>query len=151
MFRCSRLVLIVIFLLHGCEQNDGITQISSYPSFGTCAIDTPTRDAIISADSEFVIAGWAFDNRNKSLPDIITLNLINESSSKIFTISAKREGERPDVAEAFKLPILAESGFSGHIARNVLTPGNYRIVILQASRDGGIISCAGENLRFTVR
>ncbi len=151
MFRCSKLVLVIIFLLHGCEQNDGIAQISSYPSIGSCAIDTPARDATISADSEFTISGWAFDGKNKSLPDILTLNLINESSSKMFTFSANRGGERPDVAAAFKLPNLVESGFSGQIAKNALTPGNYRIVILQGNRDAGIISCAGEIHRFTVR
>ncbi|WP_323813317.1 hypothetical protein [Cellvibrio sp. NN19] len=150
MFKYSKLVLLAIFFLHGCEQNNDIAQLSAYPSFGSCAIDIPAHNATVSSDSEFTIAGWAFDEKNKTVPDTLTLNLINEKSSEIFTFPAKRGIERPDVAAAFKLPILVESGFSGIVTKNSLTPGDYRIVLLQGGRNAGVISCGGESHRFTV-
>lgn len=150
MFHYSKFALITLFFLSGCEQNNDIALLSSYPLFGICTIDTPKHNETISSDNEFSIMGWAFDEKNKTVPDTLTLYLINESSSQIFTFPAKRGIERPDVAAAFNLPILVESGFSGHVAKNSLTPGNYRVVLLQASRGTGIISCRGENHRIAI-
>lgn len=151
MHHCYRLALLIVFFLYGCEQNNDIALLASYPQFGSCAIDTPKQNETFLTDQDFYVSGWAFDEKNKSVPDTLTLYFINESNSKIYTFPAKRIGERPDVAALFKLPQLKESGFSGLISKASLEPGNYRIVLLQVSRGNGVISCTGDNHRIIIQ
>ncbi len=138
------------FILCGCDSNNDITLLSSYPTFGSCAIDTPEMGAIISGDQKFTVGGWAFDEKNKSLPSTLTLYFINENNLSIFTVPAKRGNKREDVAAAFKSPKLVDSGFNGYVSENTLTPGVYRIVLLQADRQTGVISCNGLNHKITI-
>lgn len=153
MSRYCKPALAIVFLLflYGCEQNKDIALLSSYPLFGSCAIDSPTQNEAFEVDQEFTVSGWAFDEKNKSVPDTLTLYFINESTSQIFTFPARRTGGRPDVAAAYKLPNLVDSGFSGLVTKNVLSPGSYRIVLLQASRGTGVISCAGETRNIRIQ
>lgn len=144
-------VFLFFIMLSGCEQNNDIALLSSYPVFGSCAIDIPKADATLSSDQDFTVGGWAYDEKNKSIPDTLTLYFINENTSTIFTFPAKRGTKRPDVAAAFKLPKLVDSGFNGFVSKNSLTPGTYRIVLLQASRGTGVISCGGLSHKITIQ
>jgi hypothetical protein len=144
------LISCVVVFLNGCEQSNDVALLSSYPAFGSCAIDTPKAGERISSGKNFNVGGWAFDEKNKSLPDTLTLYFVNEDTSAIFTFSAKRGPKRGDVAAVFKLPTLIDSGFSGHILGNSLTPGTYRIILLQADRQAGVISCNGLDHKIIV-
>lgn len=153
MFNCAKkiLPLLVFILLSGCEQNNDIALLSSYPVFGSCSIDMPKANETLISNQEFSVSGWAFDEKNKTIPDILTLYLINDSTSEIFTFPGKRGAKRPDVAAVFKLPKLVDSGFDALVPKNSLTPGAYRVVLLQASRGTGVISCNGLSHKLVIQ
>lgn len=137
-------------LLAGCEKNNDLALLTSYPAFGACAVDIPRSNERISNNQILNIVGWAFDEKNKSLPDILTLYLVNEETSKIFTFTARRGEQRPDVATVYNMPILVDSGFHGQIPENSLPPGTYRTFLLQADRQSGVISCNGLDHKFII-
>ena len=141
----------LFILLSGCEQNTDIALLSSYPAFGSCAIDTPQANVTLPSDQDFTVGGWAYDEKNKSIPDTLTLYLINEDTLKISTFPATRGTKRPDVAAAFKLPKLIGSGFNSFISKNSLTPGTYQFVLIQTSRVTGVISCNGLKHKITIQ
>jgi hypothetical protein len=150
----SRYSFAIIFcvLLGACNPNNNdISLLSSYPVFGSCAIDTPQANTTLSPDQDFTVGGWAYNEKNKSIPDNLTLYFINENTSVIFTFPAKRGTKRPDVATAFELPQLVDSGFNGFVSKNSLPTGTYRIVVLQASRESGVILCNGLNHKIIIQ
>lgn len=146
-----RIILLFLIFLSGCGQNNDIALLSSYPAFGNCAIDMPKENATLASDQDFTVGGWAYDAKNKTISESLILYFINETTSTIFTFPAKRGVKRPDVASAFKLPKLIDSGFNGFVSKNSLTPGTYRIVLLQASRRTGVISCSGLNYKIIIQ
>jgi hypothetical protein len=150
----SRYTFTAIFclLLGACNPNNNdISLLSSYPVFGRCAIDTPQTNTSLPQDQDFIVGDWAYDEKNKSIPDMLTLYFVDEKTSSIFTFSAKQGGKHPDVTAAFKLPQLVDSGFKGFVSKNSLPAGTDRLVLLQASRESGVILCNGLNHKIIIQ
>ncbi len=142
------LPLPVFFLLSSCDVNSEYAMLASYPKNGACAIDAPQKSASIKKNVDTLVSGWAFDNINKTVPDSITLYLVHKESGKIKAFSGKRGLTRKDVANAFKNDRLIDSGFD--LTIKLIQPGNYEMVLLQADRKTGVISCAGESHNIIV-
>lgn len=123
--------------------------LASYPKGGACSIDIPHQNSSIKKNTDILVRGWAFDGVKKTVPDTVTLYLVNKESGNIKTFSAKRGPKREDVAKAFKNSALVDSGFDTTI--NLMQPGKYEMILLQADRDAGVISCAGESHNITVK
>ena len=128
----------------GCNQNNDAALLYSYPKFGLCSIDTPARGDIVTSEKELLISGWAYDEKRKKIPETLTMYFINEDTNEITVAPVKRGNRREDVARALGNPALVDSGFSGTIGGEKLVAGKYRLILLQADRASGVISCAGE-------
>jgi hypothetical protein len=142
----SRIYTIFLFplLIIGCDQNDDVTALYSYPKYGHCSIDNPARGETIFIEKELLIRGWAYDENGNTIPSTLTMYLVNEDTNKITAASVKRGEKREDVAKALENPTLIDSGFSGTIDKSELVSGKYRLMLLQADQTVGAISCAGE-------
>lgn len=135
---------LTFFYASGCSQNDDITILYSYPKYGICSIDNPARGETVKIGKELLIRGWAYDENKKTIPSTLTMYFINEDTNKITVATVKRGGKREDVAKVLENPMLVDSGFSGAIEEKKMAAGKYRLILLQADKASGVISCAGE-------
>lgn len=131
-------------LLSGCDLNNDVAMLSSYPKHGHCSIESPARGTTITLEQELSISGWAYDENHKTIPDTLTMYFINEDTNEITVAMVKRGGKREDVARVLGSPHLINSGFSGTINKAKLSAGKYQLILLQADQKNGVISCAGE-------
>lgn len=146
--------LLTIFLglfLSGCNPNNDVAMLSSYPKYGHCSIDSPQRDATVSIGNELLISGWAYDENKKTIPGTLTMYFVNEDTNEITIATVKRGEKREDVARVLGNPTLVDSGFSGTIDKNKLPAGKYHLVLLQADQAAGVISCAGDQHKITLQ
>lgn len=129
----------------GCNQNDEVSMLYSYPQYGHCSIESPARGDTVTIEKELLISGWAYDENKKTIPNTLTMYFINNDTNQITVATVKRGEKREDVAKVLENPILVDSGFSGSIEGKKLAAGRYRLILLQADRASGVISCAGES------
>lgn len=140
-----------ILLITSCNQSDDVAMLYSYPKYGHCAIDSPARGDTVTTEKELLISGWAYDENRKAIPSTLTMYFINEDTNEITVATVKRGEKREDVARVLENPTLVDSGFSGSIEEKKLPAGKYRLILLQADRTSGVISCAGEAHTVTLQ
>lgn len=138
-------IFIALLLMAGCNQNDEVSMLYSYPQYGHCSIESPARGDTVTIEKELLISGWAYDENKKTIPNTLTMYFINNDTNQITVATVKRGEKREDVAKVLENPILVDSGFSGSIEGKKLAAGRYRLILLQADRASGVISCAGES------
>lgn len=141
---------LTFLCITGCNQNDDAAMLYSYPKYGLCSIDSPARGETIIIEKELLVRGWAYDEKRKIVPETLTMYFIHEETNAITVVTVKRDEKREDVAKALNNPILIDSGFGGTVAKSKLTAGKYQLILLQADRTAGAISCAGEPHKVTL-
>lgn len=143
------LSLFSVFLLSACEREDKSAGLRDYPARGTCTLDGPAKNATVNSQEEFTFRGWAFDSRDRSVPDSVIAYFINEETLELVTRSTSRIA-RPDVAAAFKYDGVTNSGFTTLVPPKTLAPGKYRIELLQIDNQNGGIRCGSFSHKITV-
>jgi hypothetical protein len=141
----KNIYFLSVLFITGCNQNDEVAMLYSYPKYGHCSIESPARGDTLTIGKELLISGWAYDENKKTIPSTLTMYFINENTNRITAATVKRGEKREDVAKVLENPILVDSGFSGSIEAKKLVAGKYRLILLQADRTSGVISCAGES------
>lgn len=147
-------LLFIIFsclFLSGCNPNNDVAMLSSYPKYGHCSIDSPQRGATITIEEELLISGWAYDENKKTIPGTLTMYFVNQDTNEITIATVKRGEKREDVAKVLGNPALVDSGFNGTINKGKLPAGKYLLVLLQADQTAGVISCAGDEHKITLQ
>jgi hypothetical protein len=95
-------------------------------------VNTP-QEQVFEAESggKFWIRGWAFDDKRKTLPPVVYIELLNEASGLKLFIDSKRV-ERPDIVSGFKYPWALLSGFDSPVLdQHGIPPGKYLVSIYQ--------------------
>jgi hypothetical protein len=110
----------------------------------SCNIDAPTNGAKLSTAQDFGIVGWAYDNKTKTSPEHIRIQLNSFDGQVSKTFEATRV-KRPDVVKAFNTPGAEMSGYNAVVPANSLTAGQYEIVMLQDMPDRNL-KCTKEML-----
>lgn len=137
------LYLIVILSLISCGKDQSriiYVENSCYID----RIDGANRDSDVqySVDSGSIISilGWAIDSKGRSLPKKITVVLISPHGEIFEVGSGGIGGLRPDVAAAFNLPALENSGY--RVEARVAIPLQTYSIQLVADYGNKIIVCA---------
>ena len=115
--------------------------------FGTCWLDTISggnRDSagdflVSSSTPDLVLRGWIANDVADESPKNVTA-IIADSQGQILISASSPSTGRPDVAQAYNKPGMANSGFE-ILIENVKTPGKYA-VSLQGEYATGNLLCS---------
>lgn len=119
----------------------------------SCAIDsingrpasTTTR---VGVREGLHIAGWAVDANSGTAPAVVFVELQAPDGKSLF-VQAQRS-QRPDLAAAYSKPSLVTGGLDAFVGRNRLSPGTYRIRLLQIEGNAVIECDTNRYLEITV-
>ena len=94
----------------------------------------------VKSEDGFDINGWAFDNKAKSAPEILFIELSPIKGGQRFYAAAER-GEREDLAKAFNKPELKKAAYMLKADIKNVSAGEYLINIIQMA-DGNPIQAS---------
>ena len=121
---------------------------------GKCALDAIANDRTartvsVSANADFAVYGWAFNDAaaDAPVPPIVLLQLVRDG--KYFHAAVARNAERGDVAKAFSNSALTGAGYSGSISTKGMPPGEYEALILQRTSKTNLICPTYRLIRIT--
>jgi hypothetical protein len=83
--------------------------------------------------------GWAFDDLLKTTPDMLWLELTQTDNKQRYYWPVQRY-DRPELAEALKIPSIKRSGFKCEPVNFVLPAGTYTTKLLQVEGDSAIVN-----------
>ena len=83
----------------------------------------------VSADKDFTIAGWAIDEKEKTISGGVVIDI----DGKLFL--ANHEVPRPDVATGLKNPALENAGYSAKIPISKLGNGQHTLTLKILAKD----------------
>jgi hypothetical protein len=92
----------------------------------------------VPLDHPVALTGWSADIASGSVPPVVILEF--EGATRFFAPAA-RITKRTDVAQFFKRPELADSGYDALIAFAGLPPGTYAVKIDSVTAAGAVTSC----------
>ena len=115
--------------------------------FGTCWLDTITggnRDTagdflVSSSTPDLILRGWIANDIADESPKRVTASISDAQGRTILTQTSPTTG-RPDVAQAYNKPGMANSGFE-ILIESVKIPGRYS-VSLQGEYENGNLLCS---------
>jgi len=132
-------MVLPAFALTGCFTDD-----KPVISATSCAIDAPTKGAVVPLGQPMVVGGWAYDKigNNRIAPEVkVQITSITRDMSKTFDAKPVK---RPDVAKAFNDPRLEGAGFTAEVPANSVNPGIYEVTILQKFENSAVV-CGAEH------
>lgn len=110
---------------------------------GKCALGTinnarnDQQTTSIKRADGLTVFGWAFDDKNGSVPGAVGLQLV--SKQERYHSLLLRQGNRDDLVKAFGKAEYAGAGFYGVIDIVGLPKGKYDVLILQLSGDKNLV------------
>lgn len=109
---------------------------------GKCAIDivnTPQSGEVVTVkrSEPAAIAGWAFDDKAKSVPAIIALQLAKGDSR--YHALVERKGGRDDLTKAYGEAKYADAGYSAVLDFSSLPVGQYDVLLVQRAADKNLV------------
>jgi len=113
-----------------------------YESGGKCAVDIINKlqdgeVVTINRADGLNIDGWAFDDKNNSVPPVIVLQLVK--GDEHYYALLNRHGSREDLAKAFGKTEFANAGYSGSMDITLLSDGKYEILAIQKGENKNIV------------
>ncbi len=128
-------------------------QQSEIRSGSACSIDSiddhrlSSSSVSVQRDTLFSVNGWVADiDAEVVLPDVY-VEILDAGGNGFYLRGGRYQ--RLDVANYFKKPSVAQSGFTAFGELNTLSPGSYRIRILQAGP--GAVEVCGAELHLELR
>lgn len=103
--------------------------------------DQPAKDAWISEKARIKLSGWAGNVAAGTSPKQIFVEL--EGPSKAY-IQAAHGIKRSDVADHFKKPGLADTGWVAYADLSGMAAGDYKVRIIQVEGQAGLV-CDSKN------
>ena len=112
-----------------------------------CALDSvndqPAKDASISDKAKIKLIGWAGNVPAGTSPKQIFVEL--EGPNKLY-VQAAHGVKRPDVADHFKKPGLADTGWVAHADLSEAAAGTYRVRIIQVEGQSGLVCDSNKSI-----
>lgn len=103
--------------------------------------DQPAKNASISDKAKITLAGWAANVPAGTSPQQIFIEF--EGASKVY-VKATHGIKRPDVADFFKKPGLADAGWVAYADLSEVAAGAYKVRIIQVEGQAGSV-CDSNN------
>ena len=98
--------------------------------------DQPAKDASISDKARIKLVGWAGNVPAGTSPKLVFVEF--EGPSKGY-IQAAHGIKRPDVADYFKKPGLADTGWVANADLSEMAAGAYKVRIIQVEGQSGLV------------
>lgn len=112
-----------------------------------CALDVvndqPAKDALISDKARVKLHGWAGNVPAGTSPKQVVIEL--EGPSKVYVETALGI-KRPDVADAFKKPGLADTGWIAYADLSEAAAGTYKVHIIQVEGHSGLVCDSNKSI-----
>jgi hypothetical protein len=105
--------------------------------------DQPAKDASISDKARIKLAGWAGNVPAGTSPQQVFVDL--EGPSKVY-LQAAHGIKRPDVADFFKKPGLADTGWMAYADLSEMAAGAYKVRIIQVEGQSGLVCDSNESV-----
>ena len=113
----------------------------------TCALDgvndQPAKDASISDKARVKLSGWAGNVPAGTSPKQVFVEF--EGPSKVY-VQAALGIKRPDVADAFKKPGLADTGWVAYADLSGAAAGAYKVRIIQVEGQSGLVCDSNKSI-----
>ena len=103
--------------------------------------DRPAKDASIPDKAKIKLVGWAANIPAGTSPQQIFVEF--EGASKVY-VKAVHGIKRPDVADYFKKPGLADAGWVAYADLSEAAAGAYKVQIIQVEGQSGLV-CDSKN------
>lgn len=87
--------------------------------------------ADVKSEEGFELEGWAIDEKGKSIPDTVVIELVSADGSKYYATASRIPRKRDDVAKFFKEPAYQKSGYKINADIKAVPPGEYEIIVVQ--------------------
>ena len=88
--------------------------------------------ADVSSEDGFELDGWAFDEKSKSVPETVVIELVSSADgSKYYATASRSTRKRDDVAKFFKEPAFEKAGYQVNADIKAVPPGEYEIIVVQ--------------------
>lgn len=105
------------------------------------ALNKNSADATITVKSEdgFDINGWAFDDKSKTAPELVFIELASVKGGEKYYAAANRS-DRGDLATTFKVPAYKNAGYNLKADVTAVPAGEYQINIVQVVNGSPILA-----------
>lgn len=130
--------------------NDDAAELMALTARGTCSLENVVNQSTqspspgsepntysIKRGAGYRLIGFATDSEGGQVPGKVELLLHGESQS--FSLSAKEGLERPDVAQFFKKPALANSGYQADAGFDNVPAGRYEVFAVNSFGDQRVL------------
>ena len=137
-------------------RDDTPATIGALPQGGICSLEnilTRTNNASNAGDAPntwkvrrgqgYRIFGFATNKDAGLVPTTITVALVG---SKVYELDANTGSQRPDVAQAFNVPVFAQSGYQVDASFDRVEPGSYQAIVLYKDGERRIACPTGQTI-----
>ena len=109
---------------------------------GKCAIDVinkPQEGEVVAVNRAdgLNIDGWAFDDKNASVPSVVVLQLV-KGDERYYAL-LNRHGGREDLTKTFGKPEFSNAGYAGSVDIATLPSGQYEILVIQKGENKNMV------------
>lgn len=108
----------------------------------------PDSTVALKGKNTIDIQGWAINDSNKSVPDMVFIELSNVKNGEKY-YSAINRVIRPDIAKGFNVPAYNNAGISLQTDITVIPPGEYLVNVIQVDNGNPIITSKGYKINKT--
>lgn len=114
------------------------------------ALNKNNKDAIIAVRSNdgFDLNGWAFDDKTKSAPETVFIELAPVKGGKKYYAAAVRS-ERADLAKTFNVPAYKNAGYVLKADIKSVSNGEYQINVIQVVDGKPVLAPTGKKINKT--
>lgn len=90
------------------------------------------KAADIRSEDGFQLDGWALDEKTKSVPDTVVIELFDaKAGTKYYAPASRSARKRTDVANFFKEPAFEKAGYKVNADISAVPSGEYEIIVVQ--------------------
>lgn len=87
------------------------------------------------------LEGWSIDEKGKTVPETVVLQLVpTKGGAEFFTTAERIKKQRPDIVKFFKDAAFKEAGFTAKFDASALPAGVYGVRLIQVVGDKAYVS-----------
>lgn len=103
---------------------------------------------VVKSEDGFNINGWAFDEKTKSAPEMVFIELAPVKGADKYYAQAARS-DRGDLAKSFKVPAYANAGYNLKADISSVPAGEYNINIVQVVEGNPLLASTNKKINKT--
>lgn len=86
----------------------------------------------VKNEDGFELVGWGLDEKKKSVPDTVVIELFDAKTGTKYYAPATRDArKRDDIVKFFKDPAFEKAGYKVNADIKAVPPGEYEVIVVQ--------------------